>query len=93
MFVNTIKKIAKTAKAFKEDQFSIDIMYLTFGILQWYEDKTSETPRFAPLFFFYLSKLTKALIQAIEIFRLKKKVFLMKTKLWTRNYQMSSILT
>ncbi|MCU9933293.1 DUF4011 domain-containing protein [Mycoplasmopsis cynos] len=50
MFVNTIKKIAKTAKAFK-DQFSIDIMYLTFGILQWYEDKTSETPRFAPLLF------------------------------------------
>ncbi|WP_416373549.1 DUF4011 domain-containing protein [Mycoplasmopsis cynos] len=26
-------------------------MYLTFGILQWYEDKTSETPRFAPLLF------------------------------------------
>ncbi|WP_322961020.1 DUF4011 domain-containing protein [Mycoplasmopsis cynos] len=50
IFVNTIKKIAKTAKAFK-DQFSIDIMYLTFGILQWYEDKTSETPRFAPLLF------------------------------------------
>ncbi|WP_416373400.1 DUF4011 domain-containing protein [Mycoplasmopsis cynos] len=53
-------------------------MYLTFGILQWYEDKTSETPRFAPLLFLPI-EINKSLIQVIEIFRLKKKVFLMKT--------------
>ncbi|WP_430000901.1 DUF4011 domain-containing protein, partial [Mycoplasmopsis bovis] len=37
---NTLKKIYKIAKMWK-DKYSIDVLYLAFGFLKWFESKDS----------------------------------------------------
>ncbi|WP_244870382.1 DUF4011 domain-containing protein [Ureaplasma diversum] len=51
VFLDVIKKIEKNARTFKEE-YSIDIAYLTFGILKWYESIDSNLPIYAPLLFY-----------------------------------------
>ncbi|EIE41790.1 hypothetical protein MCANUFG4_01841 [Mycoplasmopsis canis UFG4] len=51
VFLDAIKKIEKKAKTFKEE-YSIDIAYLTFGLLKWYESTDSNEPNYAPLLFY-----------------------------------------
>ncbi|MGX9357787.1 DUF4011 domain-containing protein [Mycoplasma sp. 773] len=51
IFLETIKKIEKKARTFREE-YSIDIAYMTFGLVKWYESTTSYEPNYAPLLFY-----------------------------------------
>nr|VZR97393.1 ATP-dependent RecD-like DNA helicase [Mycoplasma feriruminatoris] len=44
----TLKKIYKISKTWK-DEYSIDVLYLAFGFLKWYEANDSNETRYAPL--------------------------------------------
>ncbi|MDP4040814.1 DUF4011 domain-containing protein [Mycoplasma mycoides] len=44
----TLKKIYKISKTWK-DEYSIDVLYLAFGFLKWYEANDSNEIRYAPL--------------------------------------------
>ncbi|TDV24136.1 superfamily I DNA and/or RNA helicase [Mycoplasmopsis mustelae] len=48
---NALKNLSKKATDFR-NEYSIDIMYLTVGLLKWYEDVNSDIAHFAPLILF-----------------------------------------
>ncbi len=63
---NTLKKIYKIAKMWK-DEYSIDVLYLAFGFLKWFESKDSYEPKYAPLLFLPVELKNNANIWSIKI--------------------------